>query len=418
MKAEIIAVGTELLLGQIVNTNAKYLSEQLSSLGINIYFHSVVGDNEARVKDVIGIASQRADLVIFTGGLGPTDDDLTKEVLAAYLKQPLEISETELAKLQISLKKRKIEWLDSLSKMVTFIPGSYILNNELGTAPGMIYTQNNCTYVLLPGPPREMVRMFEGYAIPWLKDNYIPHGTMTLYSHVLKFLGITEGKLEDTLLDLITEQEVPTLATLVQQGEVHLRLTARALNESAFMEIISPVLKEIEGRVGQFIVGRDKESLTENNSKALVHHKLTVSTAESCTGGMLGARLTSIPGSSAYYRGSVIAYQNEIKSKVLSVPQSLLEEKGAVSSEVASAMAEGVSKLTGSSVGIGITGIAGPEGGTPQKPVGLVYVALHSPTHNWCDSFTFHGDRDNVRYSAAKMAEYLLFRYLREISHG
>jgi len=414
VNAEIISVGTEILLGQILNTNTKLLSERLAGLGIDVYYHTTVGDNMKRLQEAFKLASARSDFVITTGGLGPTGDDLTKEALAEFLRLPLEISDDEVARIKQFFTGRGLEWVESNTKQAAFLPASRILANAIGTAPGMAYKHADCAYIVLPGPPREMQVMFDNHAIPWIKENVIEPGTVPLFSHVLKFIGISESKLEHTLKDLFETQTTPTLALLAGKGEIHLRLTARAKDEGSFRTLIKPVLAEIKSRTGDFIFAEGPKTLTETIAEALLQNNMTLSTAESCTGGMLSASLTSIPGSSAYYLGSVIAYSNEIKTNLLGVPSGLIQAHGAVSEEVASSMARGVRILTGSTIGIGITGIAGPGGGDPEKPVGLVYIAIDSGEGTTTISHNFRGNRENIRERSVKAAQHLLERYLRE----
>lgn len=414
MNAELIAVGTELLLGQIVNSNARYLSEKLAELGINVYFHTVAGDNRARLMNTLAVAASRVDLLITTGGLGPTGDDLTKETLAEYLGLPLEIVPEELERLKEHMKRRNLAWVENNAKQAAFMRGAYILKNDVGTAPGLALLHEGKAYILLPGPPREMEQMFNRYAVPWLKQNILTQDTTGLYSKVLKFLGITESQLADRLSDLLAAQQEVTIAPLAKTGEVHMRLTAKAVNSQAFMDKIQPVLGEIKKRIGSFLVAEDGETTSQALGRLLTEKGLTVSTAESCTGGLLSAALTEYPGSSSYYLGSVIAYSNNIKRESLGIPREVLAEKGAVSPETATLMAASIRELTGSSIGLGITGIAGPDGGTWDKPVGLVYIALNSAETSWCNGYNFVGDRQTIRLRSVNTALNLLRKYLVE----
>ncbi|MFZ5755042.1 MAG: CinA family nicotinamide mononucleotide deamidase-related protein, partial [Bacillota bacterium] len=260
MNGEIISIGTELLLGQIINTNTRYLSEKLAGLGINVYYHTSVGDNKKRIMDALTIARSRAQLIILTGGLGPTDDDLTKETLAEFLNLSLEINPEELAKLKEFFARRNSEMTENNIKQAAFVPGATILVNDRGTAPGMALQHEGCAYLILPGPPVEMEHMFSQYAVPWLRENVIPPGTKGLFSHVLKFVGIGESKLEWMLKDLFVRQTEPTLALLAKSGEVHLRLTARARDKEEFLQIIFPLVREIRERVGEYLFATDEVS--------------------------------------------------------------------------------------------------------------------------------------------------------------
>lgn len=414
MRAELISVGTELLLGEIVNTNTKYLSEKMALLGVNVFHHSAVGDNRERIIQTLDTAAKRAEIMIITGGLGPTGDDLTKEALADYLQLPLEMNELEAAKIKDFFQRRGLLCCENNLKQAFFIPQSTILPNDLGTAPGMIYQDKGKSYILLPGPPKEMQHMFQVYVIPWLNEKVIPSGTLGLYSHVLKFLGISESQLEVSLQDLFDQQQTPTLALLAQAGYIHLRLTARAQNKEDFQTIIEPLVQEIYQRVGKYLVATDEMTLVETLAEMLKKRNLTISTAESCTGGLFSSYLTSVPGASQYYLGSIIAYSNELKTKLLAIPAEIITLHGAVSEEVALMMAKNVRELTQSDLGIGITGIAGPDGGTAQKPVGLVYVALDTDKVKECSAVYFKGDRDTIRQRAVFIAENLLRKYLKD----
>lgn len=412
MQAEIISSGTELLLGQIINTNARFLSETLANLGINVYYQTTVGDNRERFIEALRIAGNRADLIITTGGLGPTGDDLTKEGLALFLGLPLEIVPEELERLQNYFKKRELEWIESNAKQAAIIKGASFLPNERGTAPGIALKHNNISYLLLPGPPREMEFMFNTYGIPWLNKNYLPPEHTKIYSYVLKYLGITESKLEESLQDLFITQTNPTLALTAKTGEIHLRLTTRARNEEEFFDKIGPVMNEIEKRTGKYILARNDETVSLGLGKLFLMKGQTLSTAESCTGGMLSAQLTAVPGSSQYFLGSIVAYSNEVKTNVLGVPRDLIDRHGAVSSEVAASMALNIRKKTGSSIGISITGIAGPDGGTSDKPVGLVYIALNTALKNFSKGYNFTGDRESIRVRSIISAQNILRKYL------
>lgn len=417
MNVEIISVGTELLLGQTTNTNARFLSQQLADLGLNVYYQTTVGDNRNRLLKAFELAAERADMIITTGGLGPTDDDLTKEALAEYLGMELKIVPEELDRMKKIFHMRKLEWVESNSKQAAFLPGSTVLFNKYGTAPGLAIKVKNKAFILLPGPPREMEPMFLNHASLWIEKNMGNTGVFKLYSRMLKFLGISESKLEAELHDLIAHQTEPTLATLASMGEVHLRLSARAKDKEAFQELITPVLTEIKGRVGEFIVAEDGETIAGNIGRLLKAHGLRVATAESCTGGMLSAALTAVPGSSSYYTGSVVAYSNEVKTRVLGVSAEIIAEYGAVSEQTALAMAQCVRRLTGSDIGIGITGVAGPDGGTKEKPVGFVCIALSAPDKDVSCTNQFKGDREFNRLRSIKAAQYLLFNYLSKIKH-
>jgi len=417
VRAELISVGTELLLGQILNTNAQFLAQELASLGIDVYFKTTVGDNRERLRQALQNATDRADLIILTGGLGPTEDDLTKETLAEYLQLPLVIVPEELAKLQKLFQRNNLHWTENNAKQAAFIPGSVIFNNDCGTAPGMAILNRGKGYLVFPGPPSELKQMFSRYAVPWLKECFPAEIKESLYSTVLKFSGITESGLENILADLIHAQKEITLALYVKPGEIQLRVTGKAASQSEFEKKADALLTEIRKRTVGYLFAEAGETLTEVVTQLLQQKQLTISTAESCTGGMLAARLTSIPGSSTYFSGAIVAYNNMVKAQLLGVPTELLTKFGAVSKEVGTAMAEGIRQLTGSAIGIGITGIAGPGGGTAEKPVGLVYISLATPEYTICQAHHFNGDREGIRCRTVSKAQYLLWRYLKNYAN-
>jgi len=413
MDAEIISVGTELLLGQILNTNTKYLSERLAELGINVYTHTTVGDNLERLQHALRTAAGRVDLVITTGGLGPTGDDITREALAAHLQMPLMISAAEEAKIKAHFTKRGLDWVASNSKQAAYFEGSSFLTNEVGTAPGLALKTSACSFILLPGPPREMQTMFAKYALPWMKKTIIDPSVLPLHSQVLKFMGVSESKLELILQDLLDNQTDPTLALYAKPGEIQLRITSRAQNPACFEAIIQPELLEVRKRTSQYLVAVNDGTLTSTLAAILNQKRLTLSTAESCTGGLLGGMITADAGASRYYLGSVVAYSNDVKTRLLDIPAEIIAAHGAVSEPVAKAMAAGVIKQTGSDIGISITGIAGPDGGSPEKPVGLVYIAVKTRDQEFCAPFTLSGDRDTIRQRAAVTALHQLWKLLR-----
>ncbi len=412
VQAEIISVGTELLLGQIVNSNAQFLAEEFAALGINLYFQTTVGDNKERIQQALRIAATRADLIVLTGGLGPTEDDLTKEALADFLQLPLEIHPEELQKLQCLFQQKNLPWTPNNAKQAAFLPGAAILKNHHGTAPGMALRHGKKGYLVLPGPPSELKEMYVHYALPWIKAEFPEEVKARLYSKVLKFTGITESALEEVLADFFREQKAITLGLYAKPGEIQLRISAKAESNAAFQTKIAGLLDRIKERTVGFLFGEDRQDMKEVVAGLLLQRKLTVGSAESCTGGMLAAQFTDIPGSSAYFLGSVVAYDNRVKADLLGVPSPMLAEFGAVSPQVARAMAEGVRKRLGSDLGIGITGIAGPEGGTAEKPVGLVYIALAGPEGTCCQQCFFTGNRDGIRRRSVLRAQYMLWRYL------
>ncbi|MEM9138003.1 MAG: competence/damage-inducible protein A [Cyanobacteria bacterium P01_F01_bin.42] len=376
-KAEVISVGSEILLGEILNSNAQYLAQELAILGITHQLQTVVGDNTERLKAAIAQASQRANLLIFTGGLGPTPDDLTVEAIAQAFDAPL-IEHSEIWEdIQKKFAARNLVPVASNRKQAYLPQGAAILPNPKGTAPGMIWQVNPDLLILtFPGVPGEMKAMWIQTAAPHL----IQQGWSEeqLYNRTLRFFGITESGLAECVADLLESQN-PTVAPYASRGVIRLRISAKAKDYDQAMSLVKPVEAEIRDRTGADYFGADADTLASVVGELLRNQNQTLAVAESCTGGGLGARLTEIAGSSDYFIGGVIAYQNDVKVKLLQVKPGDLDEYGAVSSQVAAQMAQGIQSLLNTSWGIGITGIAGPTGGTPNKPVGLVYIGIAGP---------------------------------------
>jgi len=414
LRGEIISVGTEILLGDILDTNSAYLAKELSKFGIDIYYISSVGDNLERLKSTIKTASSRSDLIIFTGGLGPTEDDVTKEALCESLGIPLYEDQNEVIRLKSFFQKRGIGMPLNNLKQALIPQGAIILENAIGTAGGLIVENNNRYYILLPGPPGEMKHVFTNQVVPWLETKLGTKGSYLL-SHTLKFIGISESKLDWELQEIFRKQTNPTLAFLAKNGEIHCRLTAKVSSQEEFEEIIAPVKKRILEKVGEYYFGSDDTRIEEIVGDLLHKKTLTVATAESCTGGLIAQRITDIPGSSRYFLGSVVAYANTVKEQVLGVPKDTLARYGAVSEETAVAMAQGVKKLLKTDLALAITGIAGPQGGTEAKPVGLVYISLVGENIKVCKKLVFSGTRNDIRWRSATWALYLLKRSLESI---
>jgi len=374
MSAEVICVGTELLLGDILNTNCQFLATELANLGIPHYNQTVVGDNLERLQQVIDIASKRASILIFTGGLGPTPDDLTTEAIANYFATPL-VEEDEIIQ-DIAAKFAALGRKMSRSnyKQALIPQGATILPNPLGTAPGIIWQPRPGLSVLtFPGVPSEMHRMWRDSAVPYLKS--IGWGQEIIYSRTLRFRGIGESTLAEKVSHLL-ELNNPTVAPYASKGEVRLRVSAKATSETEAIAMISPIAEEIKEIAKEDYFGSDNDTLPAIVGDLLRQKKETLAVAESCTGGALGGLLTTIPGSSEYFMGGLVAYNNWVKAYVLGVSEEDLIEFGAVSASVAEQMATGIKELLGTTWGISITGIAGPGGGTETKPVGLVYIGL------------------------------------------
>lgn len=410
MNAEIIAVGTELLLGQIVNTNAQFLSQELSRLGINVYFQTVVGDNSMRLQETFENALSRADVIVLTGGLGPTKDDLTKETVAKTLGLELELHEESLRKIKGFFASIHREMSHNNEKQAYLPKGCNVLINDNGTAPGCLIEKNGKIVVMLPGPPQEMEPMFKASVYPYLRSKT----TEIIYSKVLRIFGIGESALEERLNDLIDRQSNPTIAPYAKQGEVTLRITAKCENEVQAEKMIQPIEDEIRNRLGIAVYGEGEESLEEVVSKLLLEKGVTLATAESCTGGLLGEKITRIPGISAVYLAGVITYSNEAKMKLLGVSEETLTLHGAVSSQTAKEMARGIRDSSNSDIGISITGIAGPGGGTEEKPIGLVYVGMSTREKCWYKELRLAGSRQRIRNMTTMYALDTIRRYLLE----
>lgn len=410
MRAEIIGVGTELLLGQIANTNAQYISGRLALEGTNVFYHQAVGDNQERIKQVLAIAHSRSDVIVLTGGLGPTEDDLTRETVADFLGKQLVCDPVALGKLERFFADLGREMPANNRKQVLLLEGGRFLDNPRGTAPGQYVEAEGRHYFLLPGPPTELRSMVDDQVIPILRAVMGQH--TTIRSRVLRIFGIGESAMEMEVADIISSQTNPTVAPLASEGEVTLRITAKAKSEEEAFSLIAPVEEQLRKRLGKYIYGIDDEILPVAVGKRLAARGETVSLAESCTGGLLASMMTDIPGSSAYFKYGWVTYHNSAKTEQLGVPTELLAAYGAVSEECARAMAEGARKRSGSDWAVSITGIAGPDGATPEKPVGLVYIAVAGPDGTTAKEFRFRGDRQQIRIRSAKNALYSLVKRL------
>lgn len=394
MSAEIICVGTELLLGEILNGNARFLAGELADLGIPHYIQTVVGDNIPRIHEVLTQAIARSQIILFTGGLGPTPDDLTTEAIASFFDTQLTERAEVIEDITTKFAKRRRQMTDNNRKQALLPKGSDVLPNVTGTAPGMIWSpQENVHILTFPGVPSEMHQMWRDTAVPFLRSQ--GWGEMTIYSKVLRFWGIGESTLAakvNTFFDL----KNPTVAPYASKGEVRLRLSARAADAEQALAAIDPVATELRTITGEDCFGEDEDTLASVVGELLREHQQTVAVAESCTGGGVGAMLTEIPGSSSYFLGGVIAYANAVKESVLQVDRDTLTQFGAVSEPVAKQMALGVKQALGADWGLSITGVAGPDGGTPTKPIGLVYVGLAGPNET-VEIFEYRfGDRDRA----------------------
>lgn len=410
MITELIAVGTEILLGNIVNTNSAYLAEKCALLGLSVYYQSVVGDNEERMEAVIRTALDRSDVVILTGGLGPTKDDLTKEVTARVMGMPLTEDphsrrriEEHIREYQKNHPERRITQNNYKQALVP--KGAKVLDNHNGTAPGLILEKDGKTAILLPGPPNELKPMFEEYIFSWLRKKQ----PEMIYSRMVKICNIGESQVAEEIQDLIDAQTNPTIAPYAKTGEVHLRVTAKAESEEACEDLIRPVVTELQRRFGSNVFATEEHTTLEESVVELLKSKgLTLSLAESCTGGAVAARIVNVPGASDVFGQGFVTYCNEAKMKHLGVTTETLKRYGAVSAQCAQEMAAGGQKAAGSDICISVTGLAGPGGGTEETPVGTVFVGCSYQGSVQSREYHMPGGRAKIREQAVVYALSLL----------
>lgn len=416
MNCEIISVGTELLLGDILNTNTQYLAQELAAMGIPVLFQSTVGDNASRLDEMLELALSRSDVIITTGGLGPTPDDLTKEVCCAKAGATLTMHKESLEKIEAFFQSLGREMTESNKKQAMLPEGGLIFQNPYGTAPGCGVEFGGKVILMLPGPPREMRPMFEAYVKPYL----LKFSGGTIVSHSLHVFGMGESTMSAAVRDL--EDGVnPTVAPYAKDGEALLRVTAMAKTERECEALCQPVMEEIRRRLGSKIYGVDCGNLQTRVVELLKKQKKQVSTAESCTAGLIAKRLTEVPGSSEVFECGIVSYSNEVKQRILGVKEESLKQFGAVSEQVAAEMAQGAYRVGKADFGIGVTGIAGPGGGSQEKPVGLSFVALYDGTKTVVKKVLTGRGGDNREYNrtvAASNALDLLRRALEESDTG
>ena len=400
--AEIIAVGTELLLGNIVNTNARDISQALSAVGVNVFWHTVVGDNPQRLKDALDVARKRADIIITTGGLGPTYDDLTKQTICETFGKPLVLHQDILDDLKVFFEKNIHMKMPSNNLQQAELPeGCTVFDNPVGTAPGCAFEADGVHVLMLPGPPFEMLTMLKGHVVPYLRG----FSSEVIVSHDIMTFGLGESPMEELMREKMSRMENPSLATYAKPSEVRLRATAKAESAEAAEAMLAPVVKDVTNFLGDYVYGVDVSSLEEVCFHLLKEKGLTFATAESCTGGLVAERMTRVPGSSGVLRFGFVTYANEAKEKLLGVSHEVLEAKGAVSPEVAAQMALGALKNGEADVAVALTGIAGPDGGTEEKPVGLVWVGAATKDGVWVKKLTLGSrDRESIRQRASQYA--------------
>lgn len=409
MRVELVMIGTELLLGDTVDTNASYLAEGLARHGIDLYYKSTVGDNWLRLIEVLSQALSRSDLVITSGGLGPTMDDLTREAAAAVTNCPLERNEEAEALMEAFFQRLGRTMTQNNRKQAYLPRGAQAIPNSWGTAPGILWEMHGKTLICLPGVPRELKGMFEETVLPYLRAH---SEGQVLVSRTLHFAGIGESQLEEEIRDILLEQGNPTVAPYASFGMVKLRITAKAPSELQARQLIAPVERQLRKRVGEFVYAVDGELLEEVVGRLLRGRGETVTSAESCTGGLIAHRITDVAGSSDYFERGFVTYSNAAKVQDLGVRSSTLEAFGAVSEECVREMAAGVRRHSDADWGLAVTGIAGPGGGTDEKPVGLVYMAVASAKETVTERHQFQGSRSDIKFRVAQAALNLLRRQL------
>ncbi len=414
MRAEIVSVGTELLLGQIVDTNAAAIARALSDLGIAVYRRTTVGDNRERMIAAFQAALDQNDLLVAIGGLGPTMDDLTREVLAEVMGDELHPDEAIADRLREFFSSRNIRMADSTLKQALVPSKGFPLFNANGTAPGLWFENNGNIAVAMPGPPGELLPMLANEVVPRLRP--LTNGEV-IRSRVLRICGMGESHVEERLADLMMDAN-PSVAPYAKTGEVHIRVTARAMSEEEALGLVDERSAAVEERLKRYVYGYDDEPLEFGVVRLLKEHGLTLSTAESCTGGLLAGRVTAVPGSSSVLMAGAVTYSNESKTDLVGVPPDLIAAHGAVSHEVAEAMARGARERFKTDLAVGITGIAGPDGGSKEKPVGLVYISLASANGVEVDKNTFLGRREDIRLRSTQTALVMIRDHVMKLSRA
>jgi nicotinamide-nucleotide amidase len=409
-RAEIIGVGTEILLGNIINTDAQYLSRELSGIGVNVYWHTVVGDNPDRLREVLEAARSRADIIITTGGLGPTYDDLTKQVICQTFQKPLELHTDILENIRAFYREAlHREAPENNARQAELPVGCTIFSNDVGTAPGCGFESGGVHVLMLPGPLFELKSMMRRCGIPYLRSL----SDQVIVSHDIMSFGLGESSVEELLHDRMVQMENPTLATYARPAEVRLRATAKAASVPEAETMLAPVVRTVRDALGDYVYGVDVSGLPEICLRLLTDRKMTFATAESCTGGLIAQKITELPGASVIYRGGVVSYWTSVKQGVLGVAPETLERYGAVAEPTARAMAEGARRITGAELAVSVTGVAGPDRDERDNPVGRVFVGLAAPEGTFCRHLELGARRrDRIREVACNHAFDMLRRYL------
>lgn len=409
LKAEIISIGTEILLGDIVDTNSKYIAEHLKDLGYDIHYMTAVGDNQKRVINVLKRAIERSDLVITTGGLGPTEDDLTRQAIAKATDKNLYQDENLLNSIKEYFDQKNYNMTKNNYSQAFLPEGAKVIKNNWGTAPGILLKESDYMIISLPGVPSEMKKMFSNYILKELQK----YSEKTILSKTLHFFGIGESTLETKLKNILENQTNPTLALLAGEGEVKLRITAKGENKNKLKDMISKKEKLIRKKVGKYIYGVNNTDLAKEIYNILLKRKLTISLAESCTGGLISHRLTQIPGSSKVFKGSYVVYSNEAKINLLDIDREIIKKQGAVSKKTALMMAKNIKDKFGTNIGIGVTGIAGPGGGTADKPIGLVYIGISYGKKNIVHKLNLKYSRSFNKWMTSQYVFYYLLDHFK-----
>jgi nicotinamide-nucleotide amidase len=409
MRAEIIATGSELLSGGIVDTNSVFLAEELLDIGIETAFKTIVGDTDKDLEEAFRTALERVDVVLVTGGIGPTEDDITRKAVARVLKKRLVLSDDALKAVKNVFKAKGKEYPGANDRQALIPAGARLLDNPVGVAPGFSFVEDGKFIAAMPGVPAEMQAMFRESLRPALEEHF--GGKAVIRRKVLHTCGLPESKVNELIQDVLTQKR-PAVGLTARETGVDIRIVAHEGSGARSRSTVERTEAEIRKKLGDAVYGVDGQSMEEIVGALLIQRKMTLAAAESCTGGMIGERITNVAGSSAYFERAVVVYSNAAKTDLLGVPGELIEKHGAVSREVAKAMAKGIRERAKTDLGIAVTGIAGPTGGTPEKPVGLVYIALATNDGVKADEYRFLGTRSQVRQRAAQMALDKVRRYL------
>jgi len=409
MRAEIIATGSELLSGGVVDTNSVFLAEELMDIGIETAFKTIVGDDEKDMEETIRTSLEHVEVIVVTGGIGPTEDDITRKAVAKVLKKRLVLSDDALKAVKAVFKAKGKEYPGANDRQALIPAGARLLANPVGVAPGFTLVENGKFLAVLPGVPAEMQAMFRESLRPALEEHF--GGKAVIRRKVLHTCGLSESKVNELIQDVL-KQKRPAVGLSARETGVDIRIVAHEGSGARSRATVERTEAEVRKMLGDAVYGIDGQDMEEVVGALLLQRKMTLSAAESCTGGLISGRITNIAGSSAYFERGVVVYSNAAKTELLGVPADLIEQHGAVSREVAAAMAQGIRERAKTGLGLAVTGIAGPSGGTPEKPVGLVYISLASPDGTKTDEHRFLGTRSQVRQRTAQMALDMVRRYL------